>query len=135
MLPKTITLAILLLALGLSPAAAQSHDYSGEYVMKGRGDDQSDSAYSGSCTLKRKGKGYDVSCLNVDTNHTYVGKGLVLGNGLAIMIGDMMEGNHGRIYEGEYLVVYERRDNGVLVGRWVDALSGHQGNETLTPKR
>jgi len=110
-------------------------DFAGEYAMKGRGDAANDSAYSGTCILKQLGKGYEVSCLNVDTNHTYVGRGLATGNVLAIMIGDRLTGDHGAVYEGEYLVVFERKDDGNLVGRWIDALSGHQGNETLTLKR
>lgn len=126
--------ALAIFALGL-PAAGQAQDFTGEYVMKGRGDAANDSAYSGTCTLKKQGKGYDVSCLNKDTNHTYVGKGLAVGSGLAIMIGDRLMGDHGQVYEGEYLVVYERMDDGTLAGRWIDALSGHQGNETLEPRK
>lgn len=124
-------------ALGLTSAVAfaQTHDLSGEYVMTGKGDGSRDSAYKGSCSLKKEGKGYEVSCLNTDTNHTYVGKGLALGNGLAIIIGDQLIGDHGRVYEGEYLVVYQRNDDGSLTGRWVDAQSGQQGNETLTLKK
>lgn len=132
-------LAAILMALApmfvAGTSQAQSHDFSGEYVMTGKGDGPRDSAYKGSCSLKKEGKGYEVSCLNTDTSHTYVGKGLALGNGLAIIIGDQLIGDHGRIYEGEYLVVYEKTKEGNLVGRWVDALSGQQGNETLTPKK
>lgn len=131
-------LQVFIIASAVALAAsgpALGADFAGEYVMKGRGDAANDSAYSGTCTLKQQGKGYDVSCLNMDTNHTYVGRGLAAGNVLAVMIGDRLTGDHGAIYEGEYLVVFERKDDGNLVGRWIDVLSGHQGNETLTLKR
>ena len=51
------------------------------------------------------------------------------------MIGDRLVGDHGAVYEGEYLVVYERKGDGTLAGRWIDALSGQQGNETLEPRK
>lgn len=117
------------------PAKAQADDFAGEYIMKGRGDAKNDTNYSGSCTIKNETKGYDVSCLNTDTDHTYVGKGLAAGNTLALVIGDRLVGDHGQVFEGEYLVIYTRAENGTLVGRWVDAQSGHKGNETLTPKK
>lgn len=131
----TAALAFLAPMFIAGASLAEAVDHSGEYIMTGKGDGPRDSAYKGSCSLKKEGKGYEVSCLNTDTNHTYVGKGLALGSGLAIVIGDQLIGDHGRVFEGEYLVVYQRNDDGSLTGRWVDAQSGQQGNETLTPKK
>jgi hypothetical protein len=79
--------------------------------------------------------GYEVSCFNVDTRHTYVGKGLSRGDTLTLFIGDTLRGDHHTIFTGEYLVLYRRRADGVLEGTWLHAGSAAAGSETLTPIR
>ena len=115
--------------------AADQRDLSGEYVMKGKGAGENDSPYVGTCTLKSAGAIYDVSCFNSDTQHTYSGRGIGLGDQLSTVIGDALKGDHSTIYIGEYLVVYRAGPDGSMQGRWVHALSGAHGEETLTPKR
>jgi hypothetical protein len=119
----------------LVPAQAEQPDLSGEYVMAGKGVGENDLAYVGTCTLKAVDTLYEVSCFNSDTSHTYVGKGIRLGDQLSTVIGDLLKGDHSSVYAGEYLVVYRANADGSLKGRWVHALSGAHGEETLTPKR
>ena len=123
------------LFLASSAQAAEPRDLSGDYVMKGKGVQAEDRAYSGTCAFKAEGTLYDVSCFNSDTRHTYSGKGLALGDQFSIVIGDLLKGDHQNAYVGEYLVVYRVSSDGSLAGRWVHALSGAHGNETLTPKK
>ena len=131
--------ALPILAAGLFIAsaahAAEPRDMSGDYVMKGKGVQAEDRAYSGTCTFKAEGALYDVSCFNSDTRHTYSGKGLALGDQFSIVIGDLLKGDHSSAYVGEYLVVYRVASDGVLSGRWVHAASGAHGEEMLTPKK
>jgi hypothetical protein len=119
----------------LAPAQAEQPDLSGEYVMAGKGVGENDLAYVGTCTLKAVDTLYEVACFNSDTSHTYVGKGIRLGDQLSTVIGDLLKGDHSSVYAGEYLVVYRANADGSLKGRWVHALSGAHGEETLTPKR
>jgi hypothetical protein len=119
----------------LVPAQAEQRDFSGEYIMAGKGVGENDLAYVGTCTLKAVDTLYEVSCFNSDTRHTYVGKGIGLGDQLSTVIGDLLKGDHSSVYAGEYLVVYRANGDGSLKGRWVHALSGAHGEETLTPKR
>jgi len=53
----------------------------------------------------------------------------------SIVIGDVLKGDHSNAYYGEYLVVYRVATDGNMKGRWVHALSGAHGEETLTVKR
>ena len=115
--------------------AAEQRDLSGDYVMAGKGAGANDSAYVGTCTLKAAETLYDVSCFNSDTKHTYTGKGIGLGDQLSTFIGDTLKGDHSSVYAGEYLVVYRVATDGSMQGRWVHALSGAHGDETLTPKK
>lgn len=110
-------------------------DYSGDYVMTGQGFGAQDSVYHGTCSLTRAGPGYDVSCFNSDTRHTYTGRGLSAGVHLAVFIGDELKGDHNSVYAGEYLVLYQRQADGSLSGTWLQAGSQAGGRETLTPKR
>ncbi len=116
-------------------AVAQPVSVAGEYIMEGKGVGPRDSAYSGTCTFKTSGALYDVACYNKDTNHTYSGKGIQTGNQFAIIIGDHLKGDHLDTYVGEYLVTFTIAADGKMIGRWVHALSGANGNETLTPKK
>lgn len=120
------------LASGLEPPA---RDFSGDYGMAGKGSGPRDSAYAGTCRISAAGQGYEVSCFNADTRHTYVGKGLAQGDTLAIFIGDALRGDHNSVFTGEYLVLYRARADGVLEGTWVHAGSPAAGAETLTPVR
>ncbi len=119
-------------ASGLEPPA---RDFSGDYGMAGKGSGPRDSACTGTCRISSAGGGYDVSCFNADTRHTYVGKGLAQGDTLAIFIGDTLRGDHNSVFTGEYLVLYRARADGVLEGTWVHAGSPAAGAETLTPVR
>lgn len=119
-------------ASGLEPPA---RDFSGDYRMTGKGSGPRDSAYAGTCRISATSQGYDVSCFNADTRHTYVGKGLAQGDTLAIFIGDTLRGDHNSVFTGEYLVLYRVRADGVLEGTWVHAGSTAAGAETLTPAR
>lgn len=76
-----------------------------------------------------------MSCFNKATRHTYAGRGLSVGDTLSITIGDMLRGDDGGVFAAEYLVVYQRRPNGLLEGTWTDTLGGAAGTETLTPIR
>jgi hypothetical protein len=116
-------------------AAAEQKDLSGEYVMAGKGVGENDRAYVGTCTFKAMETLYDVSCFNSDTRHTYSGKGIAIGDQLSTVIGDELKGDHSSVYAGEYLVVCRVAADGSMKGRWVHALSGAHGEETLTPKR
>ncbi len=120
------------LASGQEPPA---RDFAGDYRMVGKGFDQRDSSYGGTCKISPADKGYEVSCFNADTRHTYVGKGLAQGDTLAIFIGDNLRGDHNSIFAGEYLVLYRARADGVLEGTWVHASGPSAGAETLTPVR
>ena len=126
---------MLLAAQALAGEEPRSWDFTGEYRMAGRGFGPRDSAYSGTCTVRPATPGYAVSCFNVDTRHTYVGKGLSHGDTLALFIGDTLRGDHNTLFTGEYLVVYRRRADGVLEGTWLHAGSAATGSETLTPVR
>ena len=127
--------AIGLVASAASAGAAEQKDLSGEYVMAGKGVGENDRAYVGTCTFKAVGTLYDVSCFNSDTRHTYSGKGIAIGDQLSTVIGDELKGDHSSVYAGEYLVVYRVAADGSMKGRWVHALSGAHGEETLTPKK
>jgi hypothetical protein len=124
----------LIVSMALTDAAEQ-RDFSGEYVMAGKGAGENDSPYIGTCTLKAVEKLYDVACFNSETRHTYTGKGIGLGDQLSIVIGDVLKGDHSTAYYGEYLVVYRVGADGSMKGRWVQALSGAHGEETLTLKK
>ena len=79
---------------------------------------------------------YEVSCFNSDTRHTYVGKGIRLGDQFSTVIGDLLKGDHAAaVYAGEYLVVYQLSPDNSMKGRWVHMTSGAHGAETLTPKK
>lgn len=119
-------------AIGLEVSA---RDFSGDYQMAGKGSASRDRAYAGTCRIGTAGQGYDVSCFNADTRHTYVGKGLAQGDTLAIFIGDTLRGDHNSVFAGEYLVLYRARSDGVLEGTWVHTGSPAAGTETLTPVR
>ncbi|OFX00094.1 MAG: hypothetical protein A3D94_14995 [Alphaproteobacteria bacterium RIFCSPHIGHO2_12_FULL_66_14] len=112
-----------------------ARDFSGDYGMAGKGSGPRDSAYVGTCRISAADQGYDISCFNADTRHTYVGKGLAQGDTLAIFIGDTLRGDHNSVFTGEYLVLYRVRADGVLEGTWVHAGSTAGGAETLTPAR
>jgi hypothetical protein len=129
-------IASLAMALTASAASAAGEvDFAGDYVMRGKGFAANDSAYQGTCTLKREAAVYQVSCYNQDTRHTYTGKGLATGDTLAIFIGDLLQGDHNRSFTGEYLVVYRRQADGSLTGTWVHSETDSAGSETLTPRR
>lgn len=119
-------------ASGQEPSA---RDFSGDYGMTGKGSGPRDSAYTGTCRISPASPGYDVSCLNADTRHTYVGKGLAQGDTLAIFIGDTLRGDHNSVFVGEYLVLYRARTDGVLEGTWLHFGSTAASAETLTPVR
>ncbi len=127
-----VTLGSPALASGQEPPA---RDFSGNYTMAGRGSGPRDSAYAGTCRISAAGQGYDVSCFNADTRHTYVGKGLARGDTLAVFIGDTLRGDHNSVFTGEYLVLYRVRADGVLERTWAHAGSPAAGAETLTPVR
>jgi hypothetical protein len=116
-------------------SGAEGRDLSGEYVMAGKGVGANDSPYVGTCTLTAIETLYDVSCFNSDTKHTYSGKGIDIGDQFSTVIGDVLKGDHSNAYYGEYLVVYRVAADGNMKGRWVHALSGAHGEETLTLKR
>ena len=118
-----------------SALAAGDVDFSCDYVMRGKGFAANDSAYSGTCAVTRAAQAYAVSCFNQDTRHTYTGKGLAVGDTLAIFIGDMLAGDHNRNFTGEYLVVYRRQADGSLAGTWVHSETDSAGTEILTPRR
>jgi hypothetical protein len=125
---------LFIFAVSSGPVAAESApDFSGNYLMEGKGFGPNDSAYRGTCQLDLQGASYAVSCFNEDTNHTYVGKGLVAGDTLSIFIGDELKGDHNSVFTGEYLVVYRREPNGRLAGTWIHAQGPATGSETLTP--
>ena len=130
-------LATSIVAMG-GPAVASgpeqpARDFSGDYGMAGNG--PRDGAYEGTCKISATGQGYDVSCFNAGTRHTYLGKGLAQGDTLTIFIGDILRGDHNSVFTGEYLVLYRARADGVLEGTWVHAGSSASGAETLTPVR
>lgn len=110
-------------------------NYAGEYVMAGKGFGEADSAYAGTCSITPAKDAYAVSCFNQDTRHTYVGKGLGVGDAFSVFIGDVLKGDHREIFAGEYLVIYKRNEAGVLTGVWTHAESAAAGAETLTPKK
>ena len=110
-------------------------DFSGDYGMAGKGFGPRDSAYAGTCKISAAVQGYDVSCFNADTRHTYVGKGTAQGDTLGVFIGDTLRGDHNSVFMGEYLVLYRARADGVLEGTWLHAGSAAAGTETLTPTR
>lgn len=128
-----------IIAMGGAALASGSESpvrkFSGDYEMAGKGSGPRDSAYAGTCKISVAGEGYDVSCFNADTRHTYVGKGLAHGNTLAIFIGDTLRGDHNSVFTGEYLVLYRVRADGALEGTWVHTGSPAFGAETLTPVR
>ena len=129
---------VFLLAGGVllvSGAANAQQSVAGEYIMQGQGVGPGDSAYSGTCTFKTNDALYDVSCYNMDTRHNYSGRGIRTGDHFAIVIRDHLKGDHQDSYVGEYLVTYSIAADGKMTGRWVHALSGANGNETLTPKK
>lgn len=119
-------------ASGQEPAP---RDFSGNYAMAGKGSGPRDSAYAGTCRIEASGQGYEVSCFNADTRHTYVGKGLARGDTLAIFIGDTLRGDHNVLFAGEYLVLYRARPDGALEGTWLHTSTPSAGAETLTPVR
>ncbi|MGD9881264.1 hypothetical protein [Reyranella sp.] len=136
---RIATLAVGIIALA-NPASASGtdasgRDYSGDYRMTGKGFGAHDSAYAGTCRIRAAEQGYDVSCYNADTRHTYVGRGLAEDDVLAVFIGDTLRGDHNAVFAGEYLVVYRARPDGVLEGTWVHAASRAAGAETLAPMR
>lgn len=102
--------------------------------MAGKGFDPNDAPYVGTCSIAADGQAYQVSCFNEDSQDTYVGKGLGLGDTLAIYIGDNLRGDHSSIYLAQYLVVYQRQPDGSLKGAWVHTESPAAGAETLQPK-
>ena len=112
---------VLLAAVAAADEEPRTWDFAGEYRMAGRGFGPT--------------PGYEVSCFNVDTRHTYGGKGLSRGDTLALFIGDTLRGDHNTLFTGEYLVLYRRRADGVLEGTWLHAGSAAAGSETLTPVR
>ncbi len=114
---------------------AAGTNFAGEYVMAGKGFGPRDSAYGGTCSVKREEPAYVVSCFNRDTQHTYTGKGLAAGDTFSVFIGDHLRGDHNSAFIGEYLVVYRRRADGVLEGTWLHASTAAAGAETLTPAR
>lgn len=125
---------LFILAVSSAPAAGEEvPNFSGHYLMEGKGFGPNDSAYRGTCQLDLQGAAYAVSCFNEDTKHTYVGKGLAAGDSLSIFIGDELKGDHNSIFTGEYLVVYRREANGRLAGTWIYAQGPATGSETLTP--
>lgn len=130
---RILVTGTMLLAAG--GAFAAEIDFSGEYVMRGKGFAANDTAYQGTCSLQRQADVYQVSCYNQDTRHTYTGKGLATGDTLAIFIGDLLVGDHNRSFAGEYLVVYRRLPDGSLAGTWVHSETESAGSETLTPRR
>ena len=128
--------ALLLIVPGTAQAlAADGPGFAGEYVMTGKGYDDADTAYAGTCSIKEAGKAYAVSCFNSDTRHTYVGKGLAAGEVFSIFIGDALKGDHNEAFAGEYLATYRRGADGVLTGAWVHATSSAAGAETLVPAK
>ena len=131
------SLVLLVLATGFTgPVRAEQSDVlAGDYVMRGKGFNPSDSAYEGTCSLRGDGPVYEVSCFNQATRHTYVGRGLAVGNTFSVTIGDMLRGDHGGVFAGEYLVVYMRKPNGLLEGTWTETRGSAAGTETLTPMR
>ena len=129
------SLVLLALAAGFGGGAdaGQPGALAGDYVMQGRGFEANDAAYEGTCSLRGDGPVYQVSCFNNATRHTYTGRGLAVGDTFSITIGDMLRGDHGGVFAGEYLVVYQRKPNGLLEGSWIETRGGATGAETLTP--
>lgn len=112
---------ILAMTLFAFPAGAAEKDIAGDYAMKGTSLINTGPGYAGDCTLKAKGKIYDVNCVNTGSGDKYVGKGIVRGDVFSL-------------YLGEYLVVYKIEADGKLVGNWAHSRSDDYGEEILTPK-
>ena len=133
---RRILLSAALATIGVSSSAiAAPRDLLGLYTMAGKSADADDSPYSGTCTLKAQADYYDVSCFNTAAKHTYVGRGMMVGDQFSILIGDVLRGDHEIVYKGEYLVVYKLAADGSLKGHWVHAIADSHGEETLTPKK
>ena len=80
-----------LVASAAFAGAAEQKDLSGEYVMAGKGVGENDRAYVGTCTFKAAETLYDVSCFNSDTQHTYSGRGIAIGDQFSTVIGDLLK--------------------------------------------
>ncbi len=134
---RALSLVVFVLTTGFTgPVRAEQSDVlAGDYVMRGKGFGPNDSAYEGTCSLRGEGPVYEVSCFNQATRHTYVGRGLAASDTFSITIGDVLRGDHGAVFAGEYLVVYKRKPNSLLDGTWTETRGGAAGTETLTPIR
>ena len=97
-------------------AAAGDIDFSGDYVMRGKGSGANESASLGTCTLKREAAVYQVSCYNQDTRHTYVGKGLAAGDTLAISSATCCSGTTTDASEANILCCTAAKPTAVLPG-------------------
>src|SRR5262249_11133612 len=91
---RSAAAAALLIGTILPAQAAEQLDLSGEYVMAGKGAGENDRPYAGTCSLKAIDTIYEVSCFNSDTQHTYSGKGVLLGEQFSTVIGDTLKGDH-----------------------------------------
>lgn len=129
----TVTTLILAFASQASAEVGGPRDFAGDYVMQGWGLGPRGAGYRGSCSVLGDGPAYRVSCVNGDTGHAFVGKGLALGETLSILVGEELRGDDECLLADEYLVVYRRQANGVLDGLWINKRSGTAGVETLTP--
>jgi hypothetical protein len=117
-----ITALVIVSAVICTPIAksqANEPSFAGEYIMNGKGYGPDDSPYAGTCSIMQEHEMYEVSCFNQDTQHTYVGKGLAMGQTLAIFIGDPLRGDHNTVLRGRiprYLPTSTGRASGRNLG-------------------
>ena len=108
-------LVIVLVAAGFASTSA-ADGWSGKYRLEGVNPNGSD--YAGTVQIEQRGDGFVVRWL-VD-GRRYTGQGIARNRSLAVGA-------------GEWVVIYEKADDGSLVGVWLPAGKYKAGSERLVP--
>lgn len=110
------TVVVVVLVAAGSGSAMAADDWSGRYRVQGVNPNGSD--YTGTVQIERRGDGYVVRWLVGDRRYT--GQGIASNRSLAV---------GGR----EWVVIYEKAEDGSLAGAWLPAGKFKAGLERLVP--
>ena len=113
-------LALVLVCVAMPIAVAA--DVTGSYSCRGTNPDGT--PYSGSTVISRNGGGYTLKWTFGEAGHS----------GTGILTGDLLSASFGAPGHPYGVVVYQVKNDGRLVGKWINPSGGSFGTETLTPR-
>ena len=122
-------LVALVLVCMVMPIAAAA-DVTGSYSCRGTNPDGA--PYQGTTVISKNGGGYTLKWTIGSTGQT--GTGILTHGAAKQKEDDLLSASFGARGHAFGVVVYRVKDDGRLVGKWLNPSGGSFGTETLTPR-